>query len=286
MTAATTLPGGYRGNGGHAREAVLRPLAGEDVLFLAEECRGLLPAHWVTEALARCVTRLAADETVTREAIRSLTVGDREALLLHLRRLTWGERLRCLLACPECEEQLEVDMLVADLLLSPYGEAMQEHEFVSRQGDAAPALLRFRLPTGADQEAAAELALADVQAAVDLLLRRCMRPDTTSVAASPASLPAALAEQLSGRMAELDPQAEISLSCACPACGGAFSAIFDAASYLREELEAAVRTLYREIHLLAYHYHWSAAEIVRMSADRRSRFLRLLEAELAHGTLP
>jgi len=41
--------------------------------------------------------------------------------------------------------------------------------------------------------------------------------------------------------------------------------------------------LYREVHLLAYHYHWSATEILRMSAEKRRKFLRLLEEELMQG---
>jgi hypothetical protein len=84
-------------------------------------------------------------------------------------------------------------------------------------------------------------------------------------------------------MAELDPQAEITLHLACPVCGAAFSAIFDTASYLIQELEAGVRHFYHEVHLLAYHYHWSATEILGMSIGKRRKFLRLLEEELTLG---
>jgi hypothetical protein len=286
IPAATTLPGGYRTTGGHAREAHVRPLTGADYFFLTEECRGLLPAHWATEALTRCVTRLGPDGPVTREAIRSLTAGDREALLLHLRRLALGETLRCLLACPECAQQLEIDAKVGDLLLAPYAETLQEHELVARREDGAQTVLHFRLPTGADQEAAAEAARDDVAAAVDLLLLRCTRPAAGPDGKGEAGFSAGVIEQLSARMAELDPQAEISLQLACPACGAGFSALFDATSYLMEELDAGARALSREVHLLAYHYHWSATEIIGMSAARRRRFLRLLEAELTQEAAP
>jgi len=282
---ATTIPGGYSVDGGHWREAHVRPLTGEDQFFLTEECAGLLPAHWVTEALTRCVTRLGSDEPVSREAIRSLTVGDREALLLHLRRLTRGDRLRCLLTCPapECQEKLEVDVDVADLLLPSCGEALQEHELTLRPEDGASSIVRFRLPTGADQEAAAVTARTDAAGAADLVLRRCLRSVTSSDGNPVDKPPDALAELLPDRMAELDPQAEITLHLACPVCGAAFSTIFDTASYLIQELEAEVRHLYREVHLLAYHYHWSAAEILGMSIGKRRKFLRLLEEELMQG---
>jgi hypothetical protein len=284
---ATTLPGGYCTNGSRVREAHVRPLTGEDYLFLAEECRGLLPAQWVTEVLARCVTRLGPTEPVTREAIRALTMGDREALLLHLRRLSWGDQLRCLLTCPvpECQEPLEVDANVADLLLAPYGECVPEHELSFTLPGGGTTLVRFRLPTGADQEAAAVVARTDVAAAADLLLRRCVRSATCSDGKPADTLADSLAGQLSARMAELDSQAEITLQLACPVCGAPFSAIFDTASYLMQEIEGRMRHLYREVHLLAYHYHWSATEIIGMSSVTRGRFLRLLEEELTQGAM-
>jgi hypothetical protein len=287
-SVATTIPGGYCANGGHWREVHVRPLTGADHLFLTEECDGLLPAQWVTEALTRCITRLGPHEPVTREAVRSLTVGDREALLLHLRRLTSGNRLRCLFACPapECQENLEVEVDVADLLLPPYGEPMQEHELTVTQEDGVATVVRFRLPTGADQEATAVGVHTDVAAAVDLLLRQCVQSTTCADGNPVDTLPEALAEQLSGRMAELDPQAEITLHLTCPVCSATFSAIFDTASYFMQELKAGMHHLYREVHLLAYHYHWSATEILGMSAAKRRKFLRLLEEELMQGVAP
>lgn len=181
-SVAAAFPGGYCANGGHWREAHLRPLTGEDQLFLTEECGGLLPAQWVTEALTRCVSRLGPNGPVTRKAIRSLTAGDREALLLHLRRLTSGDRMRCLLTCPlpECQEKLEVIADIADLLLPPYGETVQEHELTFREEDGVSIVVRFRLPTGADQEVAAVVARTDVAGAAELLLRRCVQSATPS----------------------------------------------------------------------------------------------------------
>ena len=230
----------------------------------------------------RCITRLGPNQPVTREAIQSLTLGDREALLLHLRRLMSGNRLRCLLTCPspECQEKLEVEVDVEELLLPPYGEALQEYEITLRQEDGASNSVRFRLPTGADQEAAAVMARTDVAGAADLLFRRCVLSVTSSDGSPVDKLPDSLGEQLSDRMAELDPQAEITLHLDCPVCSTAFSTIFDTASYLIQELEAGMRPLYREVHLLAYHYHWSATEILGMGIGKRRRFLRLLEEEL------
>jgi len=36
-------------------------------------------------------------------------------------------------------------------------------------------------------------------------------------------------------------------------------------------------TLYQELHLIAVHYHWSEADILRLTASKRRRYLGLIE---------
>ncbi|MGH7516501.1 MAG: hypothetical protein ACREOC_03390 [Gemmatimonadales bacterium] len=286
-TYVASIPRGYWVNGACCREAVLREPTGEDQAFLTEAAPTLLPAQWATEVLARCLTRLGTPEPVTRDAVRSLSVGDREALLLQLRRLTSGDRLQCLLTCPspDCGEELDLDLKVSDLLLPCYGRAWEDgaqerHEVRVRDGDAAH-LVRFRLPTGSDHEAAALLARTDLTAAADLLLRRCVESVVSADGVPIDGIPEVLFEPVSTRMAELDPQAELTLRINCPACGRTFAAVFDAASYLFQELQAGMRHLYHEVHLLAFHYHWNPSEILGMSSRMRRRYLELLEEELS-----
>jgi len=35
-------------------------------------------------------------------------------------------------------------------------------------------------------------------------------------------------------------------------------------------------SLYEELHLLALHYHWAEADILRLTTSKRRRYLRLL----------
>jgi hypothetical protein len=277
-----TIPGGYWAEGACWREAHLREPTGEDHRVLAEEARSRLPAEWATEVLTRCATRLGPPGPVTREAVRSLSVGDREALLLHLRRMTAGDRLRCVVTCPrpDCAETLDLDLKVSDLLFPPSLEAKSRHEAVLGAGGAA-CLVRFRLPTGGDQEAVAGLARTDLAAAVEALLMRCVESAERSDGLPTPQLPPEVVAQLPAKMAELDPQAELTFQVTCAACGSTFDTLFDAASYLLQEVESAARTLYHEVHFLAYHYHWSPSEILGLSARERRRFLELLADELS-----
>ncbi|WP_250283815.1 hypothetical protein [Frankia sp. CiP1_Cm_nod2] len=287
--------------------AVARPLDGRDEAYLAEHAHGLDIASRVSTLLARCLVRLGdlteADMAeVDEDTVDGLTVGDREVLLLHLRRLTFGDQLSAVVTCPDpdCGEPMDLDLRVGDLLPAPGssrpdlpapdppapdlpgtgrvtpGPAGPEADWylIDVPGVARP--VRFRLPTGADQRAAA--ALADrPDAAAAALLGRCV-PTTPE-------LPPAGADAVAAAMAELDPHAEIVLKLDCPRCQAAFATVLDTGAFLLAEVSGRMGRLYQEVHLLAYHYHWSEREIMSMTARTRARYLDLLDAELSRGYL-
>jgi hypothetical protein len=281
-SVTVALPGGYWLDGVCYREAGLRPLTGEDEAFLLETDPVLLPAQRITAILARCLTHLGPLRPVPPQAVQQLTIGDREALLLHLRRLTLGERLPCVLKCPhsDCGEKMDLELRVGDLLLAAYPHTQAFHE-ATVMGQGSPYRVRFRLPTGGDQEAASSLACADPQAGVELLLRRCVehvladddRPSTT--------IPPAVASELPTLMARLDPQAELILNLVCPVCSHAFSTLFDTAAYFFQEVSSRMMDLYREVHFLAWHYHWSEAGILAMTGRKRRLYLGFLAEALS-----
>lgn len=279
-----TLPGGIMLGGIWHRTAWLRALSGQDEAFLSEEARSLLPAFRTTALLTRCLTRLGPLSPVPRETVQALAVGDREALLLHLRRLTLRDRMECVLSCakPDCGEKMDLDLKVSDLLLPPYSIAQEWHEkTITENGNAYR--VRFRLPNGADQEAAASLAFGDVRTAAHLVLQRCVEEVNVEGGnnLSPSALPRAVVRGLPQTMADLDPQAEIHLDLICPACGASFGVVFDTADYLFQELSAERMALYREVHLLAYYYHWGEAEIMAMTRRKRRLYLSLLTDALS-----
>lgn len=291
--AAIVLPGGFWLDGVHHREAGLSPLSGEDEAFLLETAGTLTPARRTTALLARCLTRLGPFSAappaspVPAAAVAALPLGDREALLLHLRRLTLGERLECVLSCSAhgCGERMELDLAVSDLLVPPASQARPWHEETFLDG-STPWRVRFRLPTGEDQELAADLARnrEDGDAAA-LLLGRCVAsavPEGPEGIATgePSPLPEALADAVAERMASLDPQAEIVLRLACPTCGHETATVFDAAAWLYQEIAGRATELYREVHLLALHYHWREADILAMTGRKRRLYLGFLAEAL------
>lgn len=55
----------------------------------------------------------------------------------------------------------------------------------------------------------------------------------------------------------------------------------DAAFLLATELGGASDRLFAEVHLLAFHYHWSEAAILSLTRQRRWRYLDLIRRQTA-----
>ncbi len=279
------IPGGvWRGDAlrtdGPVRELALRPIGGEDEVFLLDTAEHSVPSARATALLARCLEETDADRTA-----RSLTVGDREALLLQLRRLTLGDSFECVLRCPaeSCGERMELALRVSDLLLPPYAEVEREYA-LSVDADGARYEIRFRLPTADDLERAAIQAGADVEGSALSMLRDCVVSATRDGDPMPTSaLGATVRAAISEAMAARDPQAEIELDLTCPTCGIAFSVVFDTAMFLLQELDQRAQRLLQDVHTLALHYHWTEREILQLPQRRRTRYLELVAESIARS---
>lgn len=283
--ATARLPGGWWVDGERHQEAALRPLVGEDEVFL-ESTAGTLPlAAWTTAVLGRSLQRLGPWAPVPAQVIRGLCVGDREALMLQVRQLTLGDRLDCVTACPACAQRLDLDLRVSELLVPAYPHHAIRYDTTLSGPDGA-CHVRFRLVTGEDQETVAATARHDVPAAAATLLRRCVLGVSRN--GDPelpvADWPPDLETQLSERINELDAQAEMRLDLRCPECEQAFQAGLDAAACFRRELSGRARDWYQEVHLLAYHYQWSEASILALPPTRRRRYVETLTDALREGS--
>lgn len=270
-TMPVSVPGGFAREDGWRRTLHLRGLTGWDEMGL----RGGAPAPPATLATRLLSTCVFLDEDtgpVGPDFVRALTVGDREALLLQLRAVSVGDALPCVLDCPACGEPMELELRVTDLLMAPYGYEGPYHTLHVDGGEAAGAMLRFRLPSGGDQEAVAPLAHTDPERAARAIAARCLVAADGGPPPPAETLAPPVLDSLSRRMAELDPQSEILLRLACPACGEECRTIFDTLQYLEVELDRARSRLAGEIHLLAYHYHWSESDILAMPGTRRRRY--------------
>jgi len=290
MTAATTrvmLPHGVWRHGVLHREATIHAVTGADEMVALETSGAESMAARVSSLLGQCVDYFDGIEgEPIAETVRCLTIGDREALLLHLRALTFGDRIECVSTCPGCKASLESDLHVRDLLVAPSLDAPEWHITEIRHEDGGAYRVTFRLPTGVDQEQVA-INAGDPEAAAALVVRLCVGDLQRNGESVPLGndLPACIVSHLDDLLPELDAQAELRLELACAVCGVSFSALFDTASFLFRELETHGSGIYREVHAIARHYHWSEADILAMTPAKRGRYLDLIAESEAVGAL-
>jgi hypothetical protein len=239
----------------------MRALSALDLLTVWERGLDQPPVYQALALLAAAWP----DESPT--TLAELSIGERDARLLTLREWLFGPSLTSVAGCPTCGEQLELAFSVADIRAEPAGaDAAVLH------ASAAGYTVDFRLPNSLDLLACADA--LDEDAARQTLLARCLTGSSHDGAATSSEiLPATVLDLVVTQMAAADPQADVQLALACPACGHTWQAAFDILAYLWSELHAwARRTLY-DVHCLAAAYGWREADILALSPWRRQFYL-------------
>jgi hypothetical protein len=286
------LPGGYVDEYGVLhREAVLTPLSGREEEFLAHT-RQAASAALVTTILSRCLRRLGTISPVDEEIARRLLVADRQYLLLKLREATFGDQVQATIRCPwpNCGQNVDIDFSLHDIpiveseekgpiytmTLSAEAVCSDEHGEVGRE-------LVFRLPNGADQEAVSPMLSENEAWALSMLFKRCIQ-DLGPIASHRDGLLERLSPQarleIERQMEAVAPKVELTMEALCPECSRTFAVPFDLQDFFFGELRTSGDLLYREVHYLAYHYHWSEQEIMEMPREKRRRYIEVLADEI------
>ena len=276
------LPGGYYDTAGRLhRDFDLAVLTGreEELLTQAHHPR---PAALVTEVLSRSVRRLGDISPVPPAVTRDLLVGDRQYLMLQLRRTTFGDRVEANLACPwpGCGQRVSLDFAISDIPVEvpPQPGPVHVMTLSATAAGGEGREVAFRLPTGADQEELSDLLDGNEGAALTALLARCVRRigmDDNPGQESIAGLPALARAEIEEGMRQVAPSVAQTMDATCTECGRAFTAPFDVQRFFLGELRSDAR-LYQEVHYLAYHYHWAESEIMAMTRDKRQRYIDVL----------
>lgn len=285
------LPGGYIDDDGTLhQEFELRSLLGVEEELLANSQDN--SAELVTQLLSRCVTRLGKLKTINADLARQLLVADRHFLMLKLRQLTFGDKVEALVPCAaqNCGKRMDLDFCISDIPIAGYEiknrytaqiPILQDED---RANDAPDSLtIEFRLPNGTDQEALADLVPINEAVAVTRLLSRCLL--TIGDVEAPSEeyirqLPASTRQNIELAMEEVAPNVELTMEMQCPECGFEFEAPLDLQDFFFGEIRAGSEWLFREVHYLAFHYHWSERDILHMPRERRQRYINVLNEQI------
>lgn len=239
----------------------MRVLSASDLLTVWERA-----AH--ESPMQQALALLAAACPEPADTLAALSIGQRDALLLRVREATFGPHLTGIVGCPGCGEQIEIAVCAADLDTPPARSTSD----VEMEADGYA--LRLRLPNSHDVMAASHLDLAAARAA---MLRRCVlsaRHAGTLVTAD--AVPEAVLQLAEQRLAEADPQADMRLHLACPACGQDATTILDIVSFFWREIDAWACRILREVHTLASAYGWTEEAILALTPFRRQCYLELV----------
>jgi hypothetical protein len=292
-----TLPGGYVDEEGVVhRRAELAPLSGREEELLAGN---RLPnsaspesAALVTTVLSRCVRRIGDIAPVSEDIARRLLVADRQALLLRLREVTFGSEVQGTISCPwpDCGSRMDIDFSLRDISIresKDKGPTYQmvlspEAAFVDTDG-ARRREVCFRLPNGGDQEAVSSLVYQNEAQALTALLGRCieglgpMHPPSDQAIGR---LSPRARMEIEKQMALVAPEVQSTLPACCAECEREIVLPLDVHGFFFGELRTSRDLLYREVHYLAYHYHWSEQEILAFSREKRRKYIEVLADEI------
>ena len=259
------LPGGYQPRSGApiARSVTPGELNGAIELAVCEALESPSKPEAVSMVLSQLISRIGGNET-NAEMMSELSVADRTYALMQLG-LSFGYSHYWRSAvCQACDEQFDVSIDLAAIETGTRPETFPEMRLEASLGP-----LILRAPTGADQSAICDID-SDEQACL-ALLARCLRTEGGDDV-DLQRLTKRDVDLIEAALDELALGIPLMATAACPNCGTENSVRFAAdqwLSYFSGEL-------LDHVHEIATSYHWSEAEILNLSRDRRLSYLRRL----------
>lgn len=210
------------------------------------------------------LTVRAEDNCMPPGRARELAVCDLEAIAATLQSAYYGDRVESSLRCERCGRGFDLSFDLG-ALLGGLGKRLQveidgpDENGVFTLQDGR----QFRLPTGTDELAVADL---DAAEATRELRSRCV------VHGDFESDP----EVLDAAMEACGPLVSQELRASCPHCRAAQTTQFQVRRLFLEALASERRFLNYEIHYIARSYGWSRAEILGMNREDRRLHVQLL----------
>ena len=242
------------------KEVTLRLPSGEEDVLLCE---------WQDDetALARALLNAITDE-IGQDHVEwgDLPVTDFEWTLLLLRRSLFGDFVRTSSSCtqPDCGAKIDISFGIGNYLEQFQMNRPAEVEKLPEPGwfSLAGKNIKFRLPTGNDQQAVTHVSNPELE-----LQRRCVVPDNLS---------GDLLQQVQDSLESMSPTISGLLRGECRECGCMGDFYFDVQTYVLRELLDQAKFVFEDIHLLAGHYHWSEEAILNLPRQRRYRYVEAI----------
>jgi hypothetical protein len=263
-----TLPGGYWSGQRLEKAVTLRGLDGyaEQALLEARQISGPTPRR--VSALLGILIEQLGEQPFDSAVADGLCVADRQWLMLQLARRMKGERVWLTARCSVCSASFDIPIDLSHLPVKPSGESYPEPQCKIQDRRVG-----LRVPTGLDQLTSLEA--TDPSQAKTRLLKVCV----VSVDGEPVaedwfeSLDDGAITQIEETLEQASPAVGTTLSLDCPECGANQIVRLNLYGLLDEVPDG----LLEQVHLLAWHYHWSEHDILALTRQRRHSYLQLID---------
>ena len=246
----------------------LRRLVGHDERLLGELSD--MPPYMNVLALLERVASFEEGEVAT--LLRRLSIGDRVALMLHLRQLELGDKLDCTVSCSSCLKAMSVVLSVAKLLNMTHPAPSASYGM-----EAGGFCLEIRPFTAQDQDLILKVKKEDDDV-LQIMAKSCILNSDVPL---PEKLSTEVIEALGQRLEQIDPLSDIVLDLSCFECGDKFQISFNVEDFILQELGISHGDIESEVHWLALHYHWSENEILSLPMQRRRKYISLINLAIA-----
>ncbi|MCL2643239.1 MAG: hypothetical protein FWD52_06990 [Candidatus Bathyarchaeota archaeon] len=289
---AAQLPHGFQANNAWIKQVTIREFTGYDEQLIASS-QNFFPPFKTSILLARITELNNNNNNVLSnfdmlQTVRNLSIGDRIALILQLRKITFGNILQCTLQCPKCTNKLSLDIPIDSILQPPKTNPQTTYTL---QIDNYT--LKIRPLNGTDLETITQnqntpqttttTITSTPDTAIDTylsekLLRLCILSSNPPL---PKTLNNQFQTQLSTKLSEIDRQADLTLNINCPLCNQTFQTPLDIEDFFFQEITSRYPQLEREIHWIALHYHWNEKTILSLPSSKRKRYIELINASIS-----
>jgi hypothetical protein len=207
------------------------------------------------------------------EQLAKLPLGVRDAHLLRLRRVLFGDSMDCLTGCPFCNGELEFAVSAGALLQQADDTGAREHWL-----EGPDHRVHFRTPNSADLIKLSRLDLKPDGYQEEIVARCVIDVQGPAGSVEPATLPQDMVDLLADEMERRDPLAMIWLDLGCAQCGHVWQSLFDVASLVWADVDRWARAFLHQVHLLARAYGWTERDVLQLSGPRREHYLGMIGA--------
>lgn len=270
MSPADTiiLPGGVIINGSLRNDAVFHHITGYIEQALFDITVANISVLQKISAILMLVLDNIGSKKPDLEIINSLSIADRQYLMMQLSMLIKGDVIWMHLQCSECSTYFDVEV---DRRKLPVVYAGGSYPYASL--DLHDHTVTLKVPTG---EVLSKLASCSENEVMDKLLEFCItqvdeiKPDKDFFR----QLQEKDIEAIESTLEAVSPFICSEISTVCPECDCDQTIALDA--HLLNL--SSVENLYKDIHALASHYHWNEEEILALPRERRQLYLKYIDA--------